>query len=571
MRYICSIAISVILFLVQTENATAQQWQKEQIQLTQVSTNDGINVWGVNSVGQIFRTTNSGASWEGVPGSLKQVSAGDGNIAWGVNSSDAIYRTRNGGTSWEGVSGLLRQVSTINYSEAWGVNSDGAIYRTRNGGLSWEGVPGLLKQVAAISYDYAWGVNAAGAIYRTPNGGQLWESVPGSLKHVSLRDYDTAWGINTTGKIYRTNNGGENWERASGILEHVAAVSYGQWWGVVNGDDVYRNRGVIRTEGTRYSARNVVGDFNALPTTWVTQETVRTTYPSQWENRDRDGLPYHIQGVAQIGNTWVFVHNRADYPGFIMWGVTGNQFKFKEVEYGRHPGGIQASGNVFVVPIKEAGVLDEAIAKDAISGTTTADDIKNNNRIAFYQLFSNRLIELTHLSVPNYSESAGIAYDPDCDCYYMLSSRVAGRWNPSNASNRLFKSVDRMALEDPNNRFTLLGSIEIPSSQSGVQLVYDKENGLFVVSMGNTFHMSNIVQGSNIATLTKIDLERVNRNTTAKFAPIATKEFDDTWGMYTAPNFAYGAGVVIDAQGVLNIFATAMEIGDETEYFRIRP
>ena len=87
----------------------------------------GTEIWGVNSVDNIYKKTASG-NWVNIGGKLKQVSVSDLNRVWGVNSGDNIYR-RNG-NSWQQVGGKLKCVS-VGPSGVWGVNSgDNIYYRT---------------------------------------------------------------------------------------------------------------------------------------------------------------------------------------------------------------------------------------------------------------------------------------------------------------------------------------------------------------------------------------------------------------------------------------------------------
>uniref|UniRef100_UPI00352433C0 tectonin domain-containing protein n=1 Tax=Streptomyces sanglieri TaxID=193460 RepID=UPI00352433C0 len=61
--------------------------------LTRISVGSRTHVWGVNSLGQIYRYTGHDSNpWVGIPGNAVDIGAAADGTVWHVNSAGGIYR-----------------------------------------------------------------------------------------------------------------------------------------------------------------------------------------------------------------------------------------------------------------------------------------------------------------------------------------------------------------------------------------------------------------------------------------------------------------------------------------------
>lgn len=174
----------------------------------------------------IFKTTNSGYSWEELPGSFYSSSTLDffnENYGW-VGGFNSFKKTTNGGTTWTSIDLLtyefiVYELQILNQSNGYfvgyGIDNLGTYYdmfiSTNNGGgsLNYKTFPTPLWNVYFQSPDAGW--IAGPTLYKTKNGGQNWDALDQPLMDFQFQGSES-WGINFENEIMYSNDG---WETAS--------------------------------------------------------------------------------------------------------------------------------------------------------------------------------------------------------------------------------------------------------------------------------------------------------------------------------------------------------------------
>jgi photosystem II stability/assembly factor-like uncharacterized protein len=213
---------------------------------------DQNNGWAVGGVHQeyvnegiVLNTQDGGLNWLKVDlpenALYKDIFFANKQIGWivGVFNPINIYKTTNSGNSWEeiNISGLYNSVQFINPDTGWiagstgwtGENNDeGRIQKTTDGGLSWnaykiENENTTLNDIFFINSNRGWAVGDKGIILQTEDGGDNWISLLLTDSTISFSclffyDNDNGWiagyetncpGFEVT--IFKTTNGGESW------------------------------------------------------------------------------------------------------------------------------------------------------------------------------------------------------------------------------------------------------------------------------------------------------------------------------------------------------------------------
>lgn len=185
--------------------------------------NDKFGFIGANS--QIYRTTNSGLSWQktnpGIWGSVKKIIILDSLNIWALSEFSVINST-NGGLSWN----TLLQEWGIDYFNAIKIfdkNSlvilkNGKVLKSLNGGNTWQyiDVPELIdiSNVFFIDNNNGWAVGYNGKLFSTNNGGINWTIHDSKTKNwfrdVYFRNKNEGWIIGQNSFLF-TIDGGKNW------------------------------------------------------------------------------------------------------------------------------------------------------------------------------------------------------------------------------------------------------------------------------------------------------------------------------------------------------------------------
>lgn len=186
--------------------------------------------WLVNVNGNIYRTINSGATWQAQvlnsPTAFRSVGFANGQKGWAGNlgpdswapTTDTfpLYQTTNSGLNWQPVTNItgtrptgICGISVVNASVVYAVgrvHGPAFVLKTMDGGASWHSsdlsglVAGLIDCyffspdtgiVVGYTGDPGTGFGDAFAvILRTTDGGQSWQ-----IQHESLRNPTTCWKI----------------------------------------------------------------------------------------------------------------------------------------------------------------------------------------------------------------------------------------------------------------------------------------------------------------------------------------------------------------------------------------
>ncbi len=190
---------------------------------------------------KIYRTTNTGLSWDSVSptgsGAYKSLSFINKDTGWvsGFDGfSNTIYITTNGGVT------LTAQTTSSGFGQIFflpqkvngqyiGWNGDNTLYKTTNSGTSWFQTASISadNEIYFINKDTGWISN--GGMFKSTDGGASWinEPMPNGGIIVSTNIFrfvfinkNIGWGIGgianyggslSRGIIWKTTNGGLNW------------------------------------------------------------------------------------------------------------------------------------------------------------------------------------------------------------------------------------------------------------------------------------------------------------------------------------------------------------------------
>ena len=204
------------------------QWNGSGYFLYRVSFTNIYNGIVVSDWGTIYRTTNSGETWDNTLSrsiSFKAVCFFD-SIAIAVGGwifappfdSYRIFRTTDDGNTWTGYycNTYLRDICLFDYSNGIIVGESGTILKTTNGGAYWEpknsGVTVNLNSIFCVDVNNEWVVGENGTILKTINGGETWSllnsGTTNNLLDVDFIDTNNGWAIGENGIILYTKNGG---------------------------------------------------------------------------------------------------------------------------------------------------------------------------------------------------------------------------------------------------------------------------------------------------------------------------------------------------------------------------
>jgi len=232
---------------------------------------DGSMVAGTRPNGQIYRSTDNGASWSFVQrlGGEKRIFAlaqcADGSMVAGTYPNGLIYRSTDNGASWSFVQRLgsegyvLALAQCADGSMVAGMSLTGQVYRSTDNGASWS----LVQQLGSEGYVHAFapcadgsmiaGTARHGQIYRSTDNGASWSLVQrlGSETYVfalaQCADGSMVAGTYPTGQIYRSTDNGASWSfvqrlsSESGVFALAQCADGSMIAGTVWHDFIYRS------------------------------------------------------------------------------------------------------------------------------------------------------------------------------------------------------------------------------------------------------------------------------------------------------------------------------------------
>ncbi|MFH0777610.1 MAG: M28 family peptidase [Candidatus Eisenbacteria bacterium] len=199
--------------------------------------------YAVGNSGKIYRTVDSGCSWEsqlsGTAATLWRSSFVSQDSGWVVGLQGTMLKTQNGGAAWTplttGTGGHLFGVEFLNARLGWFCGDDGLIRKTMNGGQTWTTQPtGTALRLYDIEFAdslHGWAVGNYGKILHTFDSGANWQAQTNTdesrLYDVCFVDSLRGWAVGASGRILRTSDGGGSWQiQTSGVTKYLYGVCF---------------------------------------------------------------------------------------------------------------------------------------------------------------------------------------------------------------------------------------------------------------------------------------------------------------------------------------------------------
>lgn len=203
-------------------------------------------VWALNSSGNIYRASKSGASWvfTQVPGVLDLIQVGPGYQdkchpyeVWGLNTGSQIFRYNFCGNSWDEAPGFLCDIH-VGGGDIWGANCADQVYRFNfsTGAFDLITTFGVFPQLSVGPNGSVWAIAGVDEVYMydafsgfqpitccanqiQAGGDGVWAlftpniirfepsttsfvTVPGQLVSISVGSGGGVWGINSSHQVY---------------------------------------------------------------------------------------------------------------------------------------------------------------------------------------------------------------------------------------------------------------------------------------------------------------------------------------------------------------------------------
>ncbi len=173
---------------------------------------DGV-LWGVNNVGNIFRSTDTGANWTTLGSDFKDVGVGSNGNVWAIKTNGSVYFWEN--NTWFSITssaygGLLKQISVGKDGAVWGIGNDNITY-------------------------WVNGITTA-----TPKGTSYgWGNTPETFIHVSIGHDGSVWAVSTTGNLYARQNNTWVTVNTPKALMIVEGGHNGQVWALATDNTIW--------------------------------------------------------------------------------------------------------------------------------------------------------------------------------------------------------------------------------------------------------------------------------------------------------------------------------------------
>lgn len=207
----------------------ATQQNPSQDELNKIQFVDQYKGWAVGgdySAGVVLATTDGGATWikqSMNPGKeITDLYFIDAQTGWLVAWGGLIHKTTDAGVNWtlqaSGTTDILYGVHFVNSQTGWVVGAYNTLLKTTNGGATWTKQTtslGTLYDICVIDFENAFVVSYGGSIAKTTDGGITWStqfSNPSvNLTSVSFADSKNGWVSGAKGAILKTTDGGITW------------------------------------------------------------------------------------------------------------------------------------------------------------------------------------------------------------------------------------------------------------------------------------------------------------------------------------------------------------------------
>ncbi|HEX9655501.1 MAG TPA: FG-GAP-like repeat-containing protein [Bacteroidota bacterium] len=219
----------------------------------------GDEVVVVDEIGQVYRSTDAGATWTAASARPTSLSPAedvqfttplDGWVIGQAFSTGVAYHTTDGGASWTPAPGFLGAYVAVDAegTNVWAANVGGRYYRSTDAGATWiqEELPGSSLQIRDMDfYDMSTGyaVGWLGYAARSNDGGITWEVLPTPnstdyFTDIHLLGANELWLSTSSDKAYYSATGGQNWavmdigSAGFGTFSAIAASPAGSAWTV---------------------------------------------------------------------------------------------------------------------------------------------------------------------------------------------------------------------------------------------------------------------------------------------------------------------------------------------------
>lgn len=213
--------------------------------LSNSTTNSGTIMGGTQDNGSFMLKNGTWTHVTGGDGMECIVDYSNANIMYSSSQYGNLYKSTNGGASFNGITGSIGdQGAWVSPYTLDPVNSNtiylgyDQIWKSTNGGNTWNSIPGFnagtnLKSLVVApsnnSYIYAATDNT---IYKTTNTGSSWTNItnglPGNaITYISVHNTNPniLWvslsGYTNGQKVYKSTNGGSSWTNVSGNLPNI--------------------------------------------------------------------------------------------------------------------------------------------------------------------------------------------------------------------------------------------------------------------------------------------------------------------------------------------------------------
>jgi len=183
------------------------------------------------SNGDLFRTTNGGASWQNMnpPASdwLYNVDFIDDSIGFVTGNNGVLLKTADAGLTWTLIpTGTTNRIVDVDFTDelngcaaAW----NGTLLRTTDGGNSWSIIPvPTTTSLQSVQFvDASTGFAAGGVVLKTTDGGITWNSVYSNsslfFNVVYVNANGQGYAVGSAGAFIKTSNMGSTWQAQTAL------------------------------------------------------------------------------------------------------------------------------------------------------------------------------------------------------------------------------------------------------------------------------------------------------------------------------------------------------------------
>src|SRR4030095_8726906 len=172
---------------------------------------------------KLFRTTNSGASWNlintNTGNDIFFINENTGWMSTTAAGSSTIYKTTNGGVNWSPQYStsdfrIIYSFFFVDANTGWASGYREHILKTTNSGVNWVQQRDMnngigLHSIVFMNLNTGWAVGDNGEALSTTNGGDILNltTLQGStFAEVEFINQSTGWIVGNFGKIYKTTN-----------------------------------------------------------------------------------------------------------------------------------------------------------------------------------------------------------------------------------------------------------------------------------------------------------------------------------------------------------------------------